>query len=202
MIRYVNESLRRLWVRLALHGIHYGGRHGRLDALYRIPDPWDMQSPREAYRFGETSRIIKRVFGKVDRLLELGCGEGHQSTHLLEHCNFLYGIDVSSRALTRARNRCPDGIFYEGDIFSAESLKGGVPFDLVVACEVLYYMDDIKAVLNRMSQIGAACFVTYYNGQSKKLDPFFANISSSQRATFSFGETSWNAVWWRGHSPT
>ena len=201
MIQYVNESLRRLWVRFALRGIHYSGRHRRLDALYWMPDPWSMQSPREVYRFGESSRIIKRNFGKVDRLLELGCGEGHQSKHLLENCNTLYGIDVSLRALKRAKRRCPAGIFGEGDIFNAESLRSGVSFDLVVACEVLYYMENIPAVLNRMSQIGAACFVTYYRGQSGKLDPFFVNVSSAQRTTFTFGETQWNAVWWRGNSP-
>ena len=193
--------LKDLWLRTAIRGAHYHQRNRRLNALYWISDPWGMQSPREAYRFDETNRIIKEHFGQVDRMLEVGCGEGHQSQRLLETCKTLCGIDVSHRAVVRAKRRCPRGLFFEGDIFTAKVLKGTDRFDLVVACEVLYYMENIPAVLKRISQIGSACLVTYYGGQSDRLDSYFAKLNDSQKATFNFQDTVWRAVWWRGELP-
>jgi 2-polyprenyl-3-methyl-5-hydroxy-6-metoxy-1,4-benzoquinol methylase len=193
--------LKELWLRTVIRGAHYRQRNRRLDALYWVRDPWKMQSPREAYRFDETNRIIKKHFGQVDRMLEVGCGEGHQSVHFLEICKSLYGIDVSHRAVLRAKRRCPSGIFDEGDVFNAKILEGTHRFDLVVACEVLYYMENIPAVLNRFSQIGSACFVTYYRSQRERLDPYFAKLSDSQKATIGVQDTGWRAVWWRGELP-
>src|SRR3974390_3434499 len=115
--RFNMSYLKELWLRTVIRGTHYRQRNRRLDALYWVYDPWGMQSPREAYRFDETNRIIKEHFGQVDRMLEVGCGEGHQSVHLLEICKTLYGIDVSRRAVLRAKRRCPSGIFGEGDVF-------------------------------------------------------------------------------------
>lgn len=189
------------WLRIVIRGTHYSERNRRLDALYWVCDPWSMQTPREIYRFDETNRIIKSNFGQTNRMLEVGCGEGHQSERLLEICNTLYGIDVSHRAVIRAKDRCKHGIFGKGDIFTAKILEGTDHFDLVVACEVLYYMQNIPAVLSRMSKIGSACLVTYYAGQAEKLDGFFAKISNSQKTTFRFQETVWKAVWWRGDLP-
>jgi hypothetical protein len=70
--------------------------------------------------------------------------------------------------------------------------------DLVVACEVLYYMKNIPAALNRISQLGRACFATYHDGRSKLLDPHFSSISNRQKSTFRFGDSCWRAVWWYG----
>jgi SAM-dependent methyltransferase len=196
--REAMKYLRELWLRAIIHGVHYRQRNRRLDALYWLPDPWGMDSPREAHRFAETNRLIERNFGRVNRMLEVGCGEGHQSIHLLETCKVLYGIDVSHRAVARAARRCPRGMFGEGDLFTAKLLSGAERFDLVVACEVLYYMNNIGAALDRISQLGAACLVTYYRGQAKLLDPYFAELSNNNKTTFSFQDESWNAVWWRG----
>ena len=72
--------------------------------------------------------------------------------------------------------------------------------DLAVACEVLYYVNDIPRFIERMSQLGRACLVTYYQGQAMKLDPHFATLLDCPREQFRFDDTSWNAVWWRNSS--
>jgi len=59
-------------------------------------------------------------FGRVSSLLEIGCGEGHQSAQLQLVCDRLTGLDVSGRAVKRARGRCPGGEFLVGDVFSQE----------------------------------------------------------------------------------
>jgi hypothetical protein len=68
----------------------------------------------------------------------------------------------------------------------------------VVACEVLYYMKDTTAVLKRISELGTACFATYYDGCRERLDPHFSGIPDDQKSAFRFGDTRWRAVWWRG----
>ncbi len=60
-----------------------------------------MDAEAQRFRFAETNRIIGEQFGHVGSILEVGCGEGHQSQALLEVCDELVGIDVSARAVER-----------------------------------------------------------------------------------------------------
>ena len=149
LLQALVAKLKKVWRRFALHGVHYSDNYKKLNTFYLADDPWNMSSSSEIYRFAETNRLIIEKFGRQDSILEIGCGEGHQSLYLQQVCNRVIGLDVSSRAIERARNRCPQGEFWVGDIFSKKVDALG-PFDLVVANEVLYYMTDIPAVLRRM----------------------------------------------------
>ena len=64
-------------------------------------------------------------------------------------------------------------------------------FDLVVACEVLYYVKDIPRFLDRLSRLGRACLVTYYQGQAPVLDSHFASLPDCRRDQFRFDDTEW-----------
>jgi SAM-dependent methyltransferase len=188
--------LRDYWVRLALRRVHYADRADKLDLLYRIEDPWRMDSIKEQARFAWTNRLISTHLAPADAILEIGCGEGHQSQHLSRVCGQLYGIDVSVRAVRRARRRCPEGEFAAGDPFTFRLAEMPAAVDLVVACEVLYYVKDIPAFLARISRLGRACLVTYYEGQAEELDPHFAALADCRRELFRFEDTEWHAVWW------
>src|SRR2546426_1129125 len=131
------DTLRNIWKFFALRGTCYTSNYAKLNALYMMADPWSMTSPSERYRFAETNQIILRNFGEVDTLLEIGCGEGHQSLYLQQLCNRLIGLDVSHIAVKRSRRRCSGSEFLVGDIFCRE-ICAQAPFDLVVGCEVLY----------------------------------------------------------------
>ena len=192
--------LRDYWVWLALHGVHYAGHSRRLDYAYMVEDPWQLGSPREQARFGWTNQLIAENITPHDTILEIGCGEGHQSQYLVRQCRRLYGIDVSSRAVRRARRRCPEGSFVVGDPFSFR-FPGMAPLsDLVVACEMLYYVKDIDQFTARISELGRACLVTYYSAQAPSLDPHLASLPGAERAQFSFDGATWIAVWWRNPS--
>jgi cyclopropane fatty-acyl-phospholipid synthase-like methyltransferase len=155
-----------------------------------------MQSPDEQFRFKETNRLIESQMGEVGALLEIGCGEGHQSLELLKVCKELYGIDVSARAVRRAKQRCPRGTFDTGDLYTCGLVHAASRFDLVVACEVLYYMANIPAAIDRLSQRGRWCLVTYHDLQSSRLDPYFAAMAGVQSAHFQHGRTAWQVRWW------
>jgi SAM-dependent methyltransferase len=190
--------LKKIWMRFALRGLRYSSDYAKLDAIYRIGDPWHMVSASEEYCFAETNRLILEKFGRVGSLLEIGCGEGHQSLHLRQVCSDLIGVDVSGRAVERARRRCPGSEFFVGDIFSPW-VRAKAPFDLVVACEVLYYMSDVPTVLRCMREIGRNGFVTYFDREMKTLDPDVLSLHGVAGDIIEYGNVRWRAVWWRSH---
>src|SRR2546422_10776958 len=95
-------KLKETWKRFALRDVRYSNDYKKLNTFYTVPDPWLMSSPAEQFRFRETNRLIVAKFGRVASLLEIGCGEGHQSVYLQHVCNRLIGLDVSARAVKRA----------------------------------------------------------------------------------------------------
>lgn len=179
-----------------LRGIHYRDQHARFEQLYRIQDPWHMNTELEQFRFEQTNRLIRSNFGSIDTLLEVGCGEGHQTARLTELSTKLYAIDISARAVERARHRCPNVTFGVGDIFGAPILQSAPRFDLVVACEVLYYIRDVPEALQRMQQLARSCFVTYISTQHSHLASSLAQIPQRQTIEFEHNGTLWHAAWW------
>ena len=191
----VHTALRQQWARLTLHGVQFSDKYSRLDNLYRIHDPWGMEGEPEQFRFRETDRLIVEQFGHVGTILEIGCGEGHQSQELLKVCDELVGVDVSARAVERAKTRCPGARFVAGDIFTSDLLQGR-RFDLVVACEVLYYIQDVAAALARFRQLGDAALVTYYDLHAQTLDPHVLAAAEVGTSKITFGPAGWTAAWW------
>lgn len=183
-------------MRLVLRGVRYSNNYKKINAFYLVDDPWRMSSPSEGYRFAETNRLIMEKFGRVGSLLEIGCGEGHQSLHLRQVCDRMVGLDVSARAVERAQSRCPQDEFLVGDIFS-EEVDALAPFDLVVANEVLYYMHDMPKVLRRMQAISRNNFVTYFAGEMANLDPQVLSLPNVDSEIMEFKDARWRAAWWR-----
>jgi 2-polyprenyl-3-methyl-5-hydroxy-6-metoxy-1,4-benzoquinol methylase len=189
--------LRDFWVRLTLRQVHYTDRGDRLDRLYMIEDPWKLKSGKEQARYEWTNRLIAAQLGRPETIFEIGSGEGYQSEHLTQLCDQLCGIDVSRRAVHRAERRCPQARFAAGDPFAFHLPSMPQPVDLVVACEVIYYVKDPSRFIERLSQLGSACLVTYYDGQASALDPHFAALPGCRRESFRFDDTLWHAVLWR-----
>jgi hypothetical protein len=192
----VESLLKNLWARASLRGIQYNDRYARLDRLYRVEDPWGMDSDREKFRFRETNRLITTNFPRAGSLIEIGCGEGHQSTQLARICDRLFGTDVSRRAVDRAKRRCPSGTFAVGNIFAAPVFGTDLRFDVVVACEVLYYLKDIAGALARMEELGRCCFITYVGEHHARLSSFTDQIPGLRSERFDYEDTHWWAAWW------
>ena len=189
-------KLKMVWRRLVLKNIRYSSDYERLDAFYAVPDPWGMTSQSEQFRFRETNRLILEKIGQQGSILEVGCGEGHQSLHLEHVCERLTGLDVSARAVSRARNRCPKSQFFVGDIFSHE-VTALVPFDLVVACEVVYYMSDVPAALEQMRALGRNCLITYFSGELENLDrQVLTSCPGTLSEMIEFENGKWRVMWW------
>jgi predicted TPR repeat methyltransferase len=125
---------------------------GDFEARYRADeDPWDFASaPYEQAKFARSVAALgARRFASG---LELGCSIGVLTALLAPRCDRLVALDGAPTAVERARERlvgvaCVD--VRQGLI--PEHLPPG-PWELVVASEVLYYLDAtlLEATLARI----------------------------------------------------
>jgi trans-aconitate methyltransferase len=175
--------------------------HG-LEAMYVKPDPWHMTSPKEQARFAWTNTILTREFiapaAQVESILEIGCGEGHQSRHLITLCGQLTGIDLVAQAIERARPALPGVEWVVGDCSEQSWVADGRKFGIVTACEVIYASPDIPKALQLMSQLGRGCLVTYFAGAAHAIERPLRAVPVQGHESFSFDNTTWHAVWWTG----
>jgi SAM-dependent methyltransferase len=108
------------------------------DDLYAAdPDPWDFEtSPYERAKYEATIAALEgRSFATG---LEIGCSIGVLTQRLQPHVGDLLAVDVSPMALQHARARVP-GVRFERRELPEDFPPGR--FDLIVASEVLYYLD-------------------------------------------------------------
>lgn len=187
----------KVWRRYAMRGIGANDNHAGLDKLYALPDPWGMTTEREQSRFAQTNAVIAAHAGHVGTLLEIGSGEGHQSEHLASLCDQLYGLDVSERAVERARERLPAARFGVGEITALpwEPPPGG-KYDLVVACEVLYYLSDIGKAVEAMSSLGRACLVTFFCPSARRVAQHLQDLPGVRRGWIYHDPYAWLWAYW------
>lgn len=199
VLTLARKALRRTWMNYALRGVSGADNHDGLDLAYRIADPWNMESDLERYRFERTNAIVEKQFPHIRSILEVGCGEGHQSEYLQRLCDELYGVDVSATAIERARRRLPRAGFAVGDVFAQPWGRERARFDLVVACEVLYYVADIRRTVDEISHLGKACLVTLFAPAIRRVGPFVENIPGVKKDWFGAAGAQWVVAYWRNN---
>jgi hypothetical protein len=197
-LAYLGRALKKRWMDITFpHGMRYRDEGGRFDRLYLVRDPWSLNCEREKFRFRETNRVIRKNFGHPHKLLELGCGEGLQSSELQKVCDHLYGIDASERAIRRAKRRCPQATFSVADACGPPQSLPSTRFNLVTACEILYYMTDVAGALKRVSELGQECLISYWHGVRVGMDEHVRGIPGVHLETVSYQDFSWTLAWWR-----
>jgi 2-polyprenyl-3-methyl-5-hydroxy-6-metoxy-1,4-benzoquinol methylase len=199
MNKLVRKAARRAWMKYAMRGVGAADNFERLDVAYALPDPWNLDSELERARFEATDALIAREFGRLGSVLEIGCGEGHQTAHLARNADSVFGLDVSARAIERARRRVPSAQFAVSDLAGQPWGESHGRFDLVTAFEVLYYIRDPDETLRRMSSLGKACVVTIFAPAARRLGDRLHAIEGARRDWFHHGGTVWLACWW--HNP-
>ena len=193
----LRKARRRLWMKYALRGVGGSDNHARLDLAYAVEDPWNMDSAMERARFEATNAVIERAFGRVGSVLELGCGEGHQTEWLARVSDQQYGVDVSAQAIERARLRLPGACFAATDVFGQPWGEARHRFDLVTACEVLYYLSDPAATIARMRHLGRNGLVTFFAPACGRVGPHLEAIPGLRKDWIFHGGTAWLVAWWR-----
>jgi len=149
---------------------HYWNR--RLDPLdwKRVQERHDPARWREAHRTfldpatADAIAALGEVTGK--RLLEIGCGQGHGTQHLIERGAHVTGIDISDRRCRVARDQTDAGASF----CAADAERLPFPdeaFEFVFCRDVLMYADPDR-VLRECHRIlrsgGRAVFVESLEG--------------------------------------
>jgi hypothetical protein len=192
---------KRLWLRFTIKGASPNEMAQRLERLYQIEDPWNLQARTEAVRFQAVNDLVRHHFPDTGTLLELGSGEGLQSEYLLGVTKELYGADVSPTAVARAERRVPAARFYSGD-FRARPWQEAIDrFDLIVACEVLYYLPEaeVRETVATLSRLGRGCIVTFVSSAAPRVA--HALPPHAERSWIHSGDVTWLVAWWRNPDP-
>ncbi|AGY60604.1 class I SAM-dependent DNA methyltransferase [Gloeobacter kilaueensis] len=109
------------------------------EALYReSADPWNFEtSAYEDEKYSSTLAVLPRSLYR--RGFEIGCSIGVLTARLARRCEALLSIDVSQKALDRARQRCRTlpQVHFEWMRVPERFPDGS--FDLIILSEVGYY---------------------------------------------------------------
>lgn len=95
---------------------------------------------------GGSDRLRRELVDRVEvfpgaNVLELGCGTGMVTRHLITSGASVVAVDDAATMLAAARRRAPAARFIEGDV--AGEIDGG-PFDRVVFSFVLHELDPSR----------------------------------------------------------
>jgi SAM-dependent methyltransferase len=127
-------------------------------------------------------RPVERVFMQrhaselSGRVLELGCGGGRLTGHLIDVGDAVYGIDVSSHMIEYCRRNYPRGDFRLADLRNLISFDDE-SFDAVIAvCNVLDVLDDFerRGVLDQIRRLlvpGGLLIMSSHNRAHMKPTP-------------------------------
>jgi SAM-dependent methyltransferase len=105
---------------------------------YRTPDPYGARAQAERDKFDHAFALLR--YTSFDVGLEIGCGEGVHTWRVAERCRRVLAIDLSSRAITRARRNNAARRHLE---FATLDIVGdAIPgqYDYIFCAETLYYL--------------------------------------------------------------
>ena len=119
------------------------------EEVYRAnDDPWGFETrPYEAAKYQAT--LARLPSSRYRRALEVGCSIGVLTRLLSDRCDALLAVDVSSKALARAAERCRDRPWVRFERMEVPRDLPEGPFDLVMLSEVAYYWspDDLQRAM-------------------------------------------------------
>ncbi len=107
-------------------------------------DPWLYNSPYEQVKYKQTLSLLDgQIFDKV---LEIGCAEGHFTSQLAPYAQNYLATDISQIAVDRTQQRCAN---YEQISYAKLDVRNGEingRYDLIVCSELLYFMDTLTTL--------------------------------------------------------
>ena len=116
--------------------------------LYATRDPWGISRAR--FRDKALGRCVG-PFVAGERVLELGCGEGHLTAAIFGAAGWVTGVDISDVAITRARALDLANARFNCRDFMDVSFRG---YDVIAAIESLHYLsrEEQRAFLDKVKR--------------------------------------------------
>jgi cyclopropane fatty-acyl-phospholipid synthase-like methyltransferase len=163
---------------------------GSWDETYarNAPPPWDIGRPQPVFvRFAERGLLAGQV-------LDSGCGTGENTLLAAAHGASAVGIDLSARAIARARAKAAErGLaarFETGDVLRLGDL--GLTFDVIIDSGVFHVFDDeartryVSSLASVLAPGGHCYLICFSDRQPGEFGP--RRVSQDElRAAFSDG---------------
>jgi SAM-dependent methyltransferase len=177
--RFTGAIQRALTDLFVSHGAE--GGYERFDRLYRRrEDPWGAGKLERARLKYEWLAGQLAAAAPYRSILDVGCGEGLFTGRLTALSPRVVGVDVSLTAVGRARRRVPGAAFVQAKL---EDLEVGREFELVTAVEMLYYVPEPGAALEKLKRLGRQILVSYTARDRDRLDPLVDRHLPGHRKT-------------------
>ncbi len=81
------------------------------------------------------------------KILDIGIGTGQLTFELYKKGGQVYGIDFSEKMLELARQRMPEGVFYQFDFNNGVPVElKGMKFDYILSSYAIHHIDDSKKI--------------------------------------------------------
>jgi SAM-dependent methyltransferase len=118
-----------------------------------VASPWrhHMKKRRLYVQQALRTELARRGVAKVQRLLDLGCGDGNHLRWLADFADEVYGCDYNPVRLARARAQLPDATLFMADILDFPAFDG--MFDIVFFNHVIEHIPDDIAALRTVKRI-------------------------------------------------
>jgi SAM-dependent methyltransferase len=126
---------------------------GYWETLFAEEDPWKYSTSE--YERWKTGLVLEQLpTGRPRFAMEVGCAEGHMSMQLAQRVDRLLAVDISSKAIKRARARCAGSKHVE--FRQLDIVDGDLPkqLDLILVSEVLFYIsrEELGKVAARFAE--------------------------------------------------
>jgi SAM-dependent methyltransferase len=136
-------------------------------------DPWGvLESPIAQQRHLALVEVVGDL-SPCTSILDVGCGEGAFTRYLVGCATEVTGIDASRTAIRRARHLVPRATFH---YCTLEAFSSDQVFDVVLAVDVLYYVQSISRAVERLLSLGRSVIVSYTHRErhrlGRDLDPY------------------------------
>jgi SAM-dependent methyltransferase len=126
------------------------------EARYVVPDPWHLAtSAYEQERARATLDVLDERW--YPSAIDIGCGEGIFTAHLVDRCDRVTAVDFSSFAIRRARRRFARDPRVDVRHLDIRTEPLDRSFDLVLCAELFYYLSraEFEAVGGRVAGLVA-----------------------------------------------
>jgi SAM-dependent methyltransferase len=128
------------------------------ETLYQTVDPWRIKrSPHNKRRLA-VLRSLKQIF-KEKKILEVGCGEGTQTSVIAELGQSVVAFDISETAISRAKRLQLSNVDFR--VSSMTEFQTYGDFEVIVLLESLYYLtaEDQSRTLSAIKIDGAGTLI-------------------------------------------
>lgn len=177
------------------------GYYDRYAAVYDVKHGVALAGQR--YNFARYYEpFLRDTVPPGSRVLELGCGTGFYTRWLLDRGCQVVGMDISTKIMALARQRCPEATFHHGDCEDpAAALPADVklrPFDVILGVNTFSYYPHKAAAFQRYESLlapgGRIVFIDM-NGRcpfyrimkwmhTNEMNEWYGQVRQSQRRTF------------------